>query len=200
MDRRAISKAKARLGLARKQLDAAAAAKSHPEFADHWYLFLIAAKNVYTVLEQGAKISPQSRQWFGGKKEIRRTDELLQYLFQARDDDEHGLGETTKYDPGFLKVGTPGPGHSRHMNLQIRSDGDGNMTIDADSLDGRPIGVQYQKPHSVLLTVNGRGNVRHRPPRYHLGQILEDRLPMAVGKLGLAYLEVLVSEAEAHAA
>lgn len=95
MDLKGVTKAEARLRLARTHASALRACKSHDEFTDTWYQFLVTYKNVYTALEQAAKGSAQSRQWFGGKKNERRDDPLLQYLFQARDADEHGIEPVT---------------------------------------------------------------------------------------------------------
>lgn len=199
MDPRAIAKAHQRLRLATKQLAAAEAAHSYDDFSDAWYLFLIAAKNVYTCLEQGAKVSPQSRQWFGAKKNERKNDPLLQYLFQARDDDEHGLGDVTKLNPASVAVGKRAPGYSSHIALSISTDSAGSATIhELQSLDGLPVLIEPTQAHAVLLPVTARANVTYPPPEKHLGVRLSDGLPLTVGKLGIAYLEALVAEADAR--
>jgi hypothetical protein len=201
MDYKAISKSRARLKLAQQQIDQAGKASSHDEFAGSWYLFLIAAKNVYTSLEQGAKVSAQSRQWFGAKKNERKTDPLLQYLFQARDDDEHGLGDVTKFQPGSLAIGKASPGFSSNMSISMSTDALGRPTIhELRSHDGLPILIEETRPHSILLPVTGRGNVTFHPPKEHLGQKLTDSLPLTVGRLGLSYLATLIDEAEGRVA
>lgn len=201
MDPKAVSKAKARLRVAAHQLENAVKAKNHEEFSDHWYLFLIAAKNVYTILEQGAKTSPQSRQWFGAKKNERKNDPLLQYLFQARDDDEHGLGDVTKVAPGFVGIGTMEPGYSNSISFSVSQDEKGRVTFNnLESRDGLPIKIKAKPPHPVLLPVTGRGNIKYAPPATHLGHPLPDSQPISVGKAGLAYLEALVAEADSRAA
>jgi hypothetical protein len=61
--------------------------KSAHEFAkieDAWAAFLVAADRVYTKLEQGSKISDNSKSWWGKKVHERRTDRLLCYVWHAR--------------------------------------------------------------------------------------------------------------------
>ncbi|MEL7687903.1 hypothetical protein AAG596_08325, partial [Citromicrobium bathyomarinum] len=70
-----LEKARRRLRVASNALDQLKAAASDAEFEDAWFIFLTSWKGIYTTLEQGAKSSAQSRQWFGGKKaERKRTD------------------------------------------------------------------------------------------------------------------------------
>ena len=66
-------------------------ATNYADFEAAWTDFLVSTNAIYTILEVGAKGSPQSRQWFGRKKIERRNDPLLQYLHQARNADEHGM-------------------------------------------------------------------------------------------------------------
>ncbi len=73
MNRSAVEKAKARLRVARKALAELKESRTFSDFSDAWYVLLTSSKNVYTVLEQGAKTSAQSKQWFGAKKQARKT-------------------------------------------------------------------------------------------------------------------------------
>lgn len=200
MDPKAVAKARQRLKLATEKLHEAQAATNHDTFAGAWYFFLIAAKNVYTSLEQGAKASPQSRQWFGGKKMERKCDPLLQYLFQARDDDEHGLGDVTKLQPGSLAIGKAKPGFSSSMSISLSTDASGRPTIHhLQSHDGLPILIEEIPAHFCLLPVTGRGNVIYDPPTHHLGLPLADNLPLTVGRLAIDHLSRLIEEAASRA-
>lgn len=201
MDPRAVIKAKARLNIARQQLESARVSNTYSEFSDCWYLFLVAAKNVYTTLEQGAKANAQSRQWFGGKKDDRKCDPLLQYLFQARDDDEHGLADVTKLEPGHLAIGKAAPGYSRSMTISMSADERGVPTIhELQSNDGLPVLIENIPSRAVLLPVTGRGHIIYPVPDSHLGSAISDQSPVHIGELGLAYLTALVADAELRAA
>lgn len=199
MNPKAVSKAKDRLALAYRQLDAASQAKSHGEFSDHWYLFLVATKNIYTSLEQGTKVSPQSLQWYGAVKKIRRDDELLQYLFQARDDAEHGVEAVTRFEPGHLIVGGSAYGHSKSHSMDMVIDSQGVPTITRlQSLDGLPVYVHQENPRTVLATVTGRGDIKYEPPTKHLGRTLQELSPIELGRLALSYFETLIKDAESR--
>lgn len=201
MDPKAVRKAKSRFRIAKEQLASCERAESHERFSDAWYLFLIAAKNVYTTLEQGSKASPQSRQWFGAKKQERKDDPLLQYLFQARDDDEHGLDEVTELSPGFLGIGKAAQGFSNNITISSLSFENGKLNIGPiTSNDGLPVLIEQRGPHTVLAPVTARGNIVYQPPTTHLGVQIPEPLPVPVGNLGLAYLEALIADAEARAA
>lgn len=194
MHPKAITKAKSRLRVAEKALSELKDCSEYEVFCDTWYTFLVAAKNVYTVLEQGAKISPQSRQWFGNVKQIRRDDELLQYLFEARNDDEHGLENSTQHVPGSLSIGVAREGYSRSMKFSGSIGMGGALNI--ESLDGKPVLIEETLPHVRLINVLARGNRSIPPPTTHRGSLLPDYSPVNVAELGFIYLTELVAEAE----
>jgi hypothetical protein len=196
MDPKAIEKARSRLRVAEKAIRELEKAANHQEFSDSWYSFLTAAKNVYTSLEQGSKMSARSRQWYGAKKRERKNDALLQYLFQARDDDVHGLNPVTVLDPGRLVVGAFKPGMSNSIDAHISTDEMGRPTIHKlKSLDRKPILIEDRAPHTKLGTVTGRGNIKYLPPNSHMGKALESNLPIPVARLAISYLTGLVADA-----
>jgi len=127
------------------------------------------------------------------QKAERRNDELLQYLFEARNSDEHGLEETTEFRPGHLHIGVMGAG----LSNAIRLDGTfgPGQTMRVTSLDGLPIGVEQKPSRIVLAVVYARGNRTLLPPTKHKGVLLPDQEPLTVAALALTYVENLVSEA-----
>ena len=191
----AITKSRSRLRVAKKAVEEFAVCQRYDAFVDLWYTFLTAAKNIYTVLEQGAKDTPQSSQWFGAKKNERREDALLQYLFQARNDDEHGLSPVTRHQPGFTVIGGMGGSSAVRLNGTFGV----GKTIEVASLDGQPVHVLQMMPHAQLVTVYGRDKRAYPPPTEHKGKPLPSNLPFPVATLAVAYLESLIAEAEALA-
>ena len=117
MDPAAIAKANSRLRTAKKAIEDLTGCNDYDTFSEYLYTFLVAAKGIYTILEQGAKSRAQARQWFGAKSKERRSDPLLQYLYQARDDDEHGLSRVVEHVPGALGIGVSKPGFSNAIRL-----------------------------------------------------------------------------------
>ena len=166
-----------------------------PNLPPNGDIFLIAFKGVYTVLKEGAKTSPQSRQWFGAKDRQRRSDPLLQYLYQARDDDEHGLNPVTTRVPDRLSIGGRGPDHT--LQFDVSGPVGLGWRLEATDGDGKPVPFEYTPAQALLARVHGRDkNNRYDPPAEHLGAKLAGNLPAAVGELAVAYLEAIVLEAE----
>ena len=196
MNPRAVEKARSRIRVAEKALSELVGCPDYASFTDTWYTFLVAAKNVYTALEQGAKSSAQSRQWFGAIKEARRNDELLQYLFQARDDDEHGLNEITRLEGSSVGIGKGAHGYSNNVTVHnLRIENGQIINCDVESNDGKPVLIETRGPRAVLSPIIGRGPVIYQPPTKHEGIDIQDRTPLGVATLGLAYLSTLVDKA-----
>jgi hypothetical protein len=80
-----------------KKLFKAVGNKDHfNEFQNAWSSLLLSIGRIYTKLEQGSKSSPKSRAWWARKLYERRHDELLCYLWHARNAEEHTLREATE--------------------------------------------------------------------------------------------------------
>lgn len=211
MDRRALGKAESRLRIAKKAVADLQASQTYGDFSDHWYVFLTSAKNVYTVLEQGSKTSPQSRQWFGAKKQVRKNDPLLQYLYEARNDDEHGLGSSVELAPERHEIGVARSGHSNAVRLEgetfqnvvvsgcatavVFEGAPPAPDLSVTSLDDKPILIKRTPATAVLVEITARGNRKYPPPKSHLGNTLTEPSPLSIAQLAVSYLEVLVREA-----
>jgi hypothetical protein len=209
MDHKALKKAQMRFEVAQVAAEALRHVQTFKDFAIQWYLFLHAAKGVYTTLEQGAKISAQSRQWFGRKNQERKKDPLLRYVSEARNDDEHGIEDAINLFPSVLHVGGNAPGASRDMvdpwgNRYVDC---GPMRVESESftpppmpllrpLDGKPLAVEFTPARAVLKPVHDRERRRHNPPTEHRGKPLQSGSPQEVADLMSAYLAELLAEAE----
>ncbi len=194
MDPRSLEKARSRLRSIDKAIGGIETAHAFNDFTDAWFEFLTAFKSTYTTLQQGSKTSPQSMQWFGAKASERRGDELLQYLYHARNDEEHGLEDVAKFVPG-------------RATLEITLSGKGSVDLSKVEFMGDrarlPSGefakvVDHQPPHVVLVPVWDRDKTsgKHQPPTMHLSTTLQDKSPLAVAKLARTYLAGMVKEAE----
>jgi hypothetical protein len=193
MKKIAIDKAQARLAKARESLARVDASRNFAEFESAWTDFLTATNSIYSVLEQGAKHDPRSRQWFGGKKNERRKDALLSYLHQARNADEHGIEPVAKRNPGHIAIGRHG--EAVHIKELIVGS-DGQFRGEFIPVNGRLPTIEIANPHAELVTVrDDRFGDSFDPPTEHLGLILADRSPLGVARLGFAYHAALVDAA-----
>lgn len=192
MDPRALEKARSRLRNIDKAIRELDAGGTFEAFTDAWFSFLTAYKSIYTALEQGAKVSPQSRQWFGSKSSERRADELLQYLYQARNDEEHGLENATKAVPGraTLEIVVPDSLQIDLSNVVF----DGN-TARLPNGDMAKV-IENIPPHVILIPVQDRGRNEYRPPTAHLGKSIQDASPLGVARLAQSYMVRMAYEAE----
>ena len=195
MKMKAIEKARKRLSLAEAHLGGIGDAANFSDFEEAWYQFLVAANSIESVLGFGCRSDNKTRPWFGQKISQRRNDELLSYMHQARNVDEHGIEPTAEHVEGSIGIGANGPLHIRSLVI----DENGNIKIDADTSKGDLI-INVIHPHVRLIpVVDERYNVTFHPPKEHLGQPLTDNSPFNVARLWLAYLSALVDEAEVKA-
>lgn len=192
MKREAIEKARVRLGRASEAVRLLERPDGHTVFETAWTDFLLASNGVYTCLEQGAKATPQSRQWFGGKKNERRKDPLLLYLHQARNADEHGLGRITPELEAEDTVPVPPGVNVAGIRVTLP---DGRVVVQPLPPEAAQVRLTLW---SVTLTdvVDSRYKTTYPPPREHMGKPIPESTPTAVAKLALDYLTDLVDEAE----
>jgi hypothetical protein len=194
MDPKALVKAGRRL---RQALRSAQALSPSPNdfdaFAAEWFTFLVNCKGVYQTLSEGAKASPQSRQWFGRIRRIRQETPLYQYLFQARDDDVHGLEQNAEYVPTALIF-------EEDADDRPPPEGVGLEVVGRFLLIGTQgsgmIRVTGQTPYIRLLPVTGRGPIAFDPPLEHEGHVFGVNAPREMAQFMTDHLEAVLAEAE----
>lgn len=183
MRKNALVQAVGRLSKAYSAVNRMQLAKDYAALEEAWSDFLMAAGGVYSKLEQGAKGCGASEGWFGRKKHDRKTDELLSYLHHARNADEHGIEPTTNHQQ---RVGIGGNGYVRRLVME------GSKVIEFDADPG--IHVVVEDFAALVPAHDRRYGDSFNPPTQHLGQPIPDTSPIGVARLGLAYLEGLISE------
>lgn len=195
-----LEKAHSRLRIASKALDELEACADYNDFMDVWYTFLVAYKNVFTSLEKAVKGNANHMQWFGRKNTLRRKDPLLQYLYQARSDDEHGVEKGHELAPGRVAIGVSRPGETLAVHIEQVTISNGVVRVkNARNFDGTPTRVEVRGPHARLIAVTDRAGKKYDPPIAHLGQSLPDLEPLTVAKAGSEYVAGMVKEAEERA-
>jgi hypothetical protein len=186
----AIDKTRKRLAKASVCLERIEASRSFGEFESAWTDLLIALDDIHTVLQQGAKTSPQSRQWYGGKKTERRKDPLLSYLHQARNADKHGIEPIATHKPGGVKI-SEGAQPTFILKTAVKH---GKPSFELHPVEGP--GMEIVPPSAELIPVRfDRFGDVFVPPTQHLGSILPDVSPLAIARIGFKYHEALVQAA-----
>lgn len=198
MKQSVLSQAEGRLKLAERAFEAICqAGQNRVTFQVHWLDFLVQWKGTYTKIQQAAKESPQEIQWFGTVNRERRDDPLLRYLFEARNDGEHGTDQSAQHNgPGFSFT-------THGKEIKIKSNPDGTMFFGPN---GKPVVLDDEKEveeisihpaESRLLEVkeyDGKRTVP--PPTTHLSSPMEPT-PHVAADLGLKWLRSLVATAVA---
>ncbi len=186
--------AKSRLRIAERAIQSLGQAANFEEFSDHWHVFLLGFHGVFTVFNEATPPSKKAENWLGRKNAERRRDGVVQYLYEARNDEHHGLirsvtmsgGEHLyKVLPG-QRILPPDPSLGRWF------------ACDADT--GVPLEiVAWQGPGPALTEVRNRDRQKiYGAPISHKGQIIQDLSPLHVGETGLAWIIQMVTEAETH--
>ena len=187
-----MERAKDRLRIAQKASDEIAAAASYANLCDSWYIFLAAYKGIYTSLEQAAKGDVAATTWYAQRKAEQKSDDLLRYIFQARNDQEHGLGRSV-LDTDHSYVFSIPDSDVENRQVQLKTEADGSMTIFRP--DGGPIELVRSFPSfGTLLAVRNRG-IEYLPPGRHLGVPIGDLSPKTAAALAVDYAKGMVADA-----
>lgn len=193
----AIEQAKIRLIKARRATSRLINAKSYEDAEDAWTDFLSAAAAIYSKLEQGCKNDGASGAWFGRKKKVRKDDELLRYLHQARNSDEHGIERVTEQlGRSWDFTETPVVSGPNNFGLVMR--------VDVHSFDEATGAVGDVITTGLLhgptiMCVTVKNSVYHDEfpvPKRHLNHDIDFAIPHELALLSLHYFGVLIREAE----
>jgi hypothetical protein len=189
MKRAAIQIASEHLAQVRTALDQINSAQSLTDVETAWSNFLVAANRVYTKLEQGSKSNGSSIAWFGRKKNERKKNKMLQYVYHARNVDEHGLAKVTDRTAPGLALGV-GPGAWRFdgttgLGGRLQISALGGQTAESKFVEGIPSKVR-------LVRVVQRGD-SYDPPQDQSGR---DLLPNEVADATVKALDALIKEAQ----
>lgn len=180
----ALKQAEARAAKARQALLELTAGKSYQRFVEAWSDFLLAHNGAFSKLEAGARGCGKSEAWFGRKKHERKTDELLRYLHQARNIDEHGLEPTTMQHSEVQFSGSDFP------LLGVWADGPiTSVTAPAD------VGIEHTSWAVLVPVTDPRFGDSFAVPTMHLGAPVPEATPAKVAEIGLSYLDRLLAEA-----
>ena len=189
MQQSLIEKAAGRLRSAQRAVVALAQADELYNQYDHWVEFLVAWKGVYSQLQQAAKSTPQEMQWFGKINAERKKDTLLMYLYEARNDEEHGTNASVNVLPGKAKIKIE---HDvRFSNIKIEDDSLFLVDEQGKVVHGP---TPISKPLLLLKPVLARGDRVIKPPHVYDGKPIIPN-PLTVAQIGLQYAETLFSRA-----
>ncbi|MEL6857174.1 MAG: hypothetical protein AAFO74_02230 [Pseudomonadota bacterium] len=194
MDPRAVTKAQTRLRNAKRAFNQMRAAQNLEDYMDHWVSFLSSWKGILIAIGLGSRDNSSARTWYGEKKRERKDNPLLQYLFQARNDEEHGLDSSVEMSLGSFLVEIPDSGkEGRQISFSYDPQ---TGEAQASRPDGGPLKLLRSKgagPH--LKTVTARDGEVFGAPLSHAGVNIDGN-PITAAELGIKYVEELIAEAQ----
>jgi hypothetical protein len=163
------------LGLARALVEDMRRARSLEELEGFWKRYLQHLDRVWNKAEAHYSKSPKWSGWHGKYAKARKQDQLLKYLMQSRNSDEHSIDEITEKMPGFMAINGTGPGNRLHIERMVIAGG--RMT---EFKASTPFLIKQAASKVRLLPVENRG-VIYSPPREHLGDPIgtDDLVQMA---------------------
>jgi hypothetical protein len=184
-----LRQSKLELRAAKKALEEMRAAKDLEEFAVAWRSFLDQLEKVWVKVERECQpFRNRCQPWQGVAPSLRRKDELLRYLHQARNADHHSIQPTTQEIIAELQLTIPPLGA-----VQIHFDKE-KLTL---TINGECHSLVTRGPRYLLLPVTNQG-MTFAPPTEHLGQKLPLNDAVLVAAMGLAFYEDYVAQVEAE--
>ena len=186
---------------ARKLIEAEAAiskmrlADDRVTFESGWCDFVDSLQEFWVrFLHEGEMVSSRFRPWVGRIERERKRDPLLNYLYQARHQSQHGM---LPVDWGTSRL-VFGRGFSGRL-YGLRTFADGTYEAKAESLSHpeQPFPVEYDFGDPQLPTIeNTRYVQRFPPPREHLGVPLPDASPVNAALVAFGYYRSVLASAQ----
>ncbi|WP_046004029.1 hypothetical protein [Pseudoalteromonas rubra] len=184
-----LKAAKAELRSAKRAIENMKSADNFEIFEEEWRSFLNSLEKVWNKAERGCQHCRNTFQpWQGQFSKDRRKDQLLKYLKQARDADNHSIQEVTEVKPGHRTMNfvNPNGGHIKDMRI---------VNGQVVHYEGDPMIVADHPPTVVALKIKNSGNW-YNPPREHMGVALKSTHPVEIAELGLTYYQSFLDKAE----
>ncbi len=167
------------------------------EYEMSWQDFLYRLEMIWEITKKRYERESWFPKVYGPYSRFRKKDPLLRYLKQARNAETHTIEGTLESSLNIMfneKYGRP------FQISQIKSSFEnGKLTIDIDSPD-----LLYEYEAEVyrgtpeLIRFKCRKDW-YNPPSQHLGNNVNTRCPVVIGKLGLEYCKAFISEIELYA-
>lgn len=175
---------------ARLEIELMRASKNLREFEEHWKEYLGRLRRVWNKASDEFRRNPKWNGWKGSYEQERKNDPLLSYLINARNADEHTIGEITEQVSGGIGI-NPATGSSLYIEkMEIN-----NNSISIKS--PQDIRVDFIPARVKLLPVTNYGRVC-AVPTHHLGNTVNPENVIVLAELGIQYYARFLMAARSH--
>jgi ribosomal protein S15P/S13E len=166
--------------------------KSLDEYEEHWKDYLHNLERAWNKLTSHLKKSPKFQGWNrrGQIEKLRKQDNLLSYLVNARGADEHSIEDITTKESGGIGI-NPVQGNSLTLNNLTINGGD----ISFESVQA--VRVDFIPGKIRLLPITNRGRT-YEVPSQHLGHTLKSADPVELSELAINLYTGYFKEAEEY--
>jgi hypothetical protein len=152
---------------------------SFEEFEEHWKTYLFCIEKVWNKTERCCAEFGNFQPWQGQYKTLRKKDELLQYLKQARDTDIHSIQDISTLKKSRLQINPVNKGE-HYIEKMVIANGQ------LQHYEGDPIKVEFTPATIKANRVKNNGRW-YNPPKAHLGVQLSSKHPVEIAQHGIAF-------------
>jgi ribosomal protein S15P/S13E len=162
------------------------------EYEEHWKDYLHNLERSWNKLTSHLKKSPKFQGWNrrGQVEKLRKKDNLLSYLVNARGADEHSIEDITARESGGIGI-NPAEGNSLTLK---------NLTINGNDISfesEQAVRVDFIPGKIRLLPVSNRGRA-YEVPSKHLSRVLKSSDPVEIAEIAVKFYTEFFKEAEAY--
>lgn len=160
------------------------------EIEDEWKNFLAALERIWKKVERVCQPQVNTFQpWQGQYIRLRRKDQLLRYLKNARDAEDHTIYQTLQKmeSENLITIGGPGD----FVSIKKLAVNNGKII----EYNGSHSPKFIYKPERLELARVKNSSKWYNPPSSHLGIPIDDQNPIAIARLGLKFYKEFSKQA-----
>jgi len=163
-------------------------AKTLGEFEEGWKEFLRRIGRTWNKIQSHYGKSPKWTGWQSRYESLRKKDQLLSYLVNARGAEEHTVDAVVSTTPGGITIN---PAEGNFMHIESLSFDNGVLNVKSP----QKLKVGFLSAKTELLPVVNRGR-RYEVPKEHLGQAINPQDVSSVANAAFAFYESALADAE----
>ena len=177
------------LTLAEQSISKMKSASNLDDYEMHWKSFLHYLDRAWNKLEVSIKSIGASHKIRNSVRQSRKKDALIQYLFQARNTDEHTIEEIVLPIGGYTTI--TGKVGGAILRGSIEGSGKVNSLVTVGN-----IAIKFHPDKLLVTAVKNKGDV-YQPPREHLGIAISTLIPHELAEMGLVFYKTKIGEIRA---
>ena len=144
--------------------------------------------------DEGVQKFTSFQPWAGKIVKEKKEDKLLQYIYQARHQSQHGRVAIEWEEPRTQVA----PGYFGHIK-DLKINADGSFQVDANPLGKthNEVKLVFNPENARLPTIeNKKFKQTFSPPEKHLNKNIKGIAPQAAVELALTYYKAILTQAE----